>query len=83
VLHYPHPKLCGGIGPVSAGRKLRIRVLENSMRKKLISLVASVCFVGVALPGATRQVRAQAPSALYPAAAPLNQYFIPEKASEI
>jgi hypothetical protein len=53
------------------------------MPKKLISLVASVCFVGVALPGATRQVRAQAPSALYPAAAPLNQYFIPEKASEI
>jgi hypothetical protein len=53
------------------------------MPKKLISLVASVCFVGVALPGATRQVRAQAPSALYPAAAPLNQYLIPEKASEI
>jgi hypothetical protein len=53
------------------------------MLKKLISLVASVCFVGVALPGATRQVRAQAPSALYPAAAPLNQYLIAEKASEI
>src|SRR3984885_5003193 len=53
------------------------------MPKKLISLVASVCFVGVALPGATRQVRAQAPSVPYPAAAPLNQYLIPEKASEI
>jgi hypothetical protein len=53
------------------------------MPKKLISLVASLCFVGVALPSATRQVRAQAPSALYPAAAPLNQYLIAEKASEI
>jgi hypothetical protein len=53
------------------------------MPKKLISVIASVCFVGVAVPGATRQVRAQAPSAPYPAAAPLNQYLISEKASEI
>jgi hypothetical protein len=53
------------------------------MAKKLISLVAFVCFVGVALPGATRQLRAQAPSAPYPAAAPLSQYLIPAKASEI
>src|ERR1700677_1631338 len=53
------------------------------MAKKLISLVAFVCFVGVALPGATRQLRAQAPSAPYPAAAPLSQYLIPGKASEI
>ena len=53
------------------------------MPKKLISFVASLCFVGVALPGATRQVRAEAPSAPYPAAAPLSQYLIPEKASEI
>jgi len=52
------------------------------MTKRLISLVAFGCFVGVALPGATRQVRAQA-AALYPAAAPLGQYLIPEKASEI
>jgi hypothetical protein len=53
------------------------------MPKKSISLIAFVCFVGVALPGAIRQVRAQAPSAPYPAAAPLNHYLIPEKASEI
>ena len=31
------------------------------MSKKLISLVVSICFVGVALPGATRQVQAEAP----------------------
>jgi hypothetical protein len=53
------------------------------MSKKLISLVISVCFVGVVLPGATRQVQAEAPSDLYPAAAPLSQYLIPEKVSEI
>jgi len=53
------------------------------MPKKLISLVAFGCFVGVALSGATRQVRAQVPSASYPAAAPLDQYLIPDKASEI
>jgi hypothetical protein len=53
------------------------------MPKKLISLVALVCFVGSALPGATWQVRAQAPSAPYPTPAPLNQYLIPDKASEI
>jgi hypothetical protein len=47
------------------------------MPKRLIDLVAFVSFVGIALPSATR---AQAP---YPAAAPLNQYLIPAKASEI
>jgi hypothetical protein len=52
------------------------------MPKKLISLVAFVLLVGVVLPGATRQVRAQSQSALYPAAAPLNQYLVP-KATEI
>jgi hypothetical protein len=53
------------------------------MPKTLISLVAFGCFVGIALPGAPRQVGAQAPSPPYPAAAPLNQYLIPEKSSEI
>ena len=53
------------------------------MPKMWISLVAFGCFVGVVLPGATRQVRAQVPSASYPAAAPLDQYLIPDKASEI
>jgi len=51
------------------------------MTKKLISLVAFVWFVGVALAGATGQVQAQA--APYPVAAPLSQYLIPEKSSEI
>jgi hypothetical protein len=49
------------------------------MPKTVLSLI---CFV-IILPGATRQVRAQAPSAAYPAAAPLNQYLIPAKDSEI
>jgi hypothetical protein len=53
------------------------------MPKKLISLVAFVLLVGVVLPRPTRQARAQAQPAPYPAAAPLNQYLIPEKASEI
>ena len=51
------------------------------MTKKLISLVAFLCFVGGILSGVTRQVRAQALK--YPVAAPLSQYLIPEKASEI
>jgi len=53
------------------------------MPKKLISLVALVILVEVVLPGATPQISAQAKPASYPAAAPLNQYFIPAKASEI
>jgi hypothetical protein len=53
------------------------------MPRKLISLVAFVCFAVVALPGAIGQARAQAPSTPYPAAAPLNQYLMPAKASEI
>jgi hypothetical protein len=81
VLYYPHRSGVAISVLVCADRKRRIRVLENFMPKKLISLVAFVGFA--ALPGATRQVRAQAPSASYSAAAPLNQYLIPEKASEI
>jgi hypothetical protein len=53
------------------------------MPKTFTSLVAFVCFVGVALPGATGQVPAQAKPAPYPTAAPLNQYLIAEKVSEI
>ena len=52
------------------------------MAKKLIILVALVLLAGV-LPGATRQVRAQAKPALYPAMASLDRYLIPAKASEI
>jgi len=51
------------------------------MLKKLIRLFAFAGFVVVALCGATRQVCAQ--SVQYEAAAPLNQYFIAEKTTEI
>ena len=71
VLYYPHHSC------------YELRVLENSMPKKLISLVALVLVVEVFLPGATRQMRAQATPASYPAMAPLDQYLIPAKASEI
>jgi hypothetical protein len=83
VLYYPHRSYVTIADPICADHNRRIRVQENSMSKKLISLVAFMCLVGVALAGATRQVRAQAPSASYPAAAPLNQYLIPAKDSEI
>jgi hypothetical protein len=53
------------------------------MPKKLISLIAFVLLVGIVFPGATRQARAQAQPAAYSAAAPLDQYFIPAKDSEI
>ena len=46
-------------------------------------LISFVCFLGLVLLGVTGQVRAQAPSAPYPAVAPHNQYLIPAKASEI
>jgi len=82
VLYYPHRSGVAIPELVCTDRKRRILVLENSMPKKLITLVAFGCFMGVALPGTTRQVRAQAPAS-YPTAAPLNQYFIPAKASEI
>jgi hypothetical protein len=53
------------------------------MPKKLIRLVVFVVLVEVVLSGATRQIQAQAQSTPYPAAAPLNQYFISARASEI
>lgn len=53
------------------------------MPKKLLRLVVLGCFVTFTLAGAILQVRAQASSAPYPSAAPLDQYLIPEKASEI
>jgi hypothetical protein len=62
---------------------LRIGEVENLMPKKLIGFVASVCVAVVTQSGQTRLVQAQAQSAPYPAAAPLNQYLIPETASEI
>jgi len=66
-----------------AGLKRRMGVLEDSMPKKLISLVALVLLAAAVFPGTTRQVQAQAKPPSYPAAAPLDQYLIPAKASEI
>jgi hypothetical protein len=45
--------------------------------------LALLFLVGIVLPGAIPQARAQATSPSYPAAAPMNQYFITDKASEI
>ncbi|WP_433969376.1 hypothetical protein [Tunturiibacter gelidiferens] len=53
------------------------------MPKKLMSLIALIVTVEFVVPGAIWQARTQAQPAPYPAAAPLDQYFIPEKASEI
>jgi len=53
------------------------------MPKKLASLLAVPLVVGLVLVGAKLQVRAQAPAALYPVAAPLDQYLIPSKNSEL
>ena len=53
------------------------------MPKKLISLVAFALLVGGVLLAAAPQAPAQPQSSLYPAAAPLDQYLIPAKDSEI
>ncbi|NYF52953.1 hypothetical protein [Tunturiibacter gelidoferens] len=53
------------------------------MPKKLISLIALLVTVQFVVPGTPWQARAQAPAAPYPVAAPLDQYLIPEKTSEI
>jgi len=53
------------------------------MQNKRISLVALVLLIEIVLPGVTPQIRAQAKPAPYLAMAPLNQYLIPAKASEI
>ena len=65
----------------SADRNRKVRALENSMKKKSINLVAFAFFVGMVLPGAIREVKAQA--APYTVVAPLDQYLIPTKDSEI
>jgi len=53
------------------------------MTKQVVRLVGFACVAAFVSLGATQQVRAQAPSALYPTMAPLDKYLIPEKASEI
>ncbi|MGA1983353.1 MAG: hypothetical protein ABSG84_12915 [Acidobacteriaceae bacterium] len=51
------------------------------MPGKSIRFVASICLL--AFPGGTAQAQAQAPTAPYPSAAPLDQYLISAQASEI
>jgi hypothetical protein len=53
------------------------------MPKKLIHIVALVFLTEIVLSSAPRQSLAQTPVAPYPAAAPLTQYLIPDKSSEI
>jgi hypothetical protein len=53
------------------------------MQKKLACLTAFAFLVEAFLSGAALQLQAQAKPDPYPAAAPLAQYFIPEKATEI
>jgi hypothetical protein len=69
MLYYPHRRFMAN------------HVLEDFMPKRLIRLFAFAGLVVVALSGAASQVRAQAAS--YAAMAPLDQYLIPAKASEI
>jgi hypothetical protein len=51
------------------------------MQKKTLSFLALALLVQ--LPGATRQARAQAEKAPYPAMAPLDQYLMPDQNSEV
>ena len=60
-----------------------MRVPENSMQKKTISLVALAFLMQAVLPGATGQAAAQSEKNPYPAMAPLNQYLSPDQNSEI
>jgi hypothetical protein len=63
-----------GIGKVNA--------LEDSMATKSINLVSFACILAMSLLGTTQQIRAQA-SAPYTTVAPLDQYLIQTKPSEI
>ena len=53
------------------------------MQKKMLGFLALALLVQAALPSATRQARAQAEKASYPAMAPLDQYLMPDQNSEI
>jgi hypothetical protein len=83
VRYYPPDSCLARLGPVCAGLRRRIHVVVNPAPKKLISLVALVCLVWVVLSGETRQFQAHAQKAPYAVAAPLSQYFIADKSSEI
>ena len=53
------------------------------MQTKTISILASAFLVLVILPGVTWQARAQSEKSPYPAMAPVDQYLMPDKSSEI
>jgi len=53
------------------------------MHTKTISILASAFLVLVILPGVTWQARAQSEKSLYPAMAPVDQYLMPDRSSEI
>jgi hypothetical protein len=53
------------------------------MQKKMLSSLAVALLVQAVLPGAICQARAPAGQAPYPAMAPLDQYLIPDRNSEI
>jgi len=59
------------------------RDYEARMRKNHLKIIASGFFVVAVLVCAMGQAQAQAEKALYPAKAPLDQYLMPDKNSEI
>jgi hypothetical protein len=60
-----------------------MRLLEIPMRKNDSKLIALVFLLQLCLPGATRQARAQAEKAAYPAMASVDAYLIADRNSEI
>jgi hypothetical protein len=61
----------------------KMRLLEFPMRKNHFKLIAFVILVQLCLSGATRQMRAQAEKAAYPAMAPMDAYLIADQNAEI
>jgi hypothetical protein len=60
-----------------------MRLLEIPMRKNNFQLIAFFFLVPLSIAGATRQARAQAENAAYPAMAPVDAYLIADQSSEI
>ncbi len=56
---------------------------EDRMGKNHVKIVALAFALQVVLPGAGRQLVAQAPKAAYPAMAPLDRYLIADESSEV
>jgi len=60
-----------------------MQLLEIPMGKNDFKLIALLFLVQLCLPGATRQARAQAEKAAYPAMTRVDAYLIPDRDSEI